>query len=803
MEKSALRRMNQSPEFYELSIDNLQLNNRVVALLKKRGLSKIGTLFAEVSGNWPALKRSLGPAATDLTGAFSDLQSVTDGSSVDWIKYWKLRQLVFYFPYASCDQFKALPENVRRMPLDSSFGPGINALSKRGILTVGCLIDGLAIGIGGLKGVGPSKLQQIIGQLIQLYDAWIAGELAIAETLPPEQIENGDIFSLPVEALNLGVKERWLKKHGIVTLSDLKPFLYRRKTSIPNVGHSTLRRARARIELLTSQSSEGTQLDWAGYAASLGEEPNVFLLQQIQQHQDNNKEISERIRNLPIEILYLGVKEKHLLEADVRIIDDLLKRIPLRRGEIPRVGPSTENLAQKRVSLLLAAECEQGDIDFQCYFNEIGVTIIPSFEISSAREFLSSLRDVFREIEAALRDDLLRAIFANRLCCGDDEKMTLEEIAQAYGGGITRERVRQREAKLLSSLADGLLRGFSSEPAIFFKEDYCLYWAKAAQQLESIDEISLPDLVSAVAGAWESELGEVEAVLPLILPIISGEITSLKVNFKERLELVNLGSLSNAARHIPLSRLCWGLVGRKLIDLGYKSLGDIVDGLRDGYLEADGAVTPHFISKLSAVSESIDGNGELNWGGYAEKLGVPLLPECERGTQFDVFENLILDLDKIISLGTTWKNASEIFRLRTSQVATVRPTLQTLAEQLKTHQPSVKRIETDILGFLNDALVGLSDSQKRVLIRPSYLQHWSEFAELYAANPNFTDFQSKLLKSTYCDQEVAVRVSSTVWAVLNGYPYGRKSKALDRAHYSHQTPLNNKRIVLRGFRRAH
>lgn len=796
--------MYERPEFYKLNVKNLQINYNFIDLLDRRGIKSIGAFIFDIKLNWPTLKQLLGSSAPELASVFRDLQRSVDGRHLNWIKYWRLRGFSFFYLYADCWEFKSLPEEARRLPLDSSFGAGHEMLATQGIVTVGNLVDRLKNGIDTPTAIEPNMLRQIMERLVQLCEASNARKSTVCKNSPPGHAVEDELLSLPIEALNLGVKEQWLKEHGVATLSDLQPFLHDRQLSIPKVGPTTLRRAATRVKLLACNYKNASGLDWASYVSSTREEPNAFLLEKIQFPHEEPKEPSEKIRKMNIEILYLGVKEKYLKEFGINYIGDFIQRLPVRRGEIPKVGPTTVKMAEERVNLLTGVESESGEIEVKRYLDGIGVKIIPSFSITSTEEFLSSMPAVFSEIEAAIGDDLSKGILSRRLCCLEESRMTLEEVAQVFGGGVTRERVRQKEAKLLSSLADGLLSGFSKDPAIYFPEEYRLYWQSVARRLEGLNEISLSDLISAIGEAWGVETKAVEPLLPLILPIVSGEITTLRADVGDQLGLAGLEQASEATLGVPVSRLCWGLVGRKMIDHGYENIGDILDGAHAGSLEAERLLTARLIKTISAVSKSISSNGDLDWEKYAEALEVPLLPKCDRETKRAVLENLISDLGSIIGEGTTYRDAEEIFRLRTSQVSTIRPTLQAIADRLKTHQPSVKRIETEVLGFLNDSLVRHADSQKRVLIRPSYLRDWADFADIFAENPSFADFELRLRQIAGLDAAVAARPSSAVWAVLNGYPYGRKAKSAPRHRSGDGREKKDfNRIVLRGFRRTH
>ena len=71
--------------------------------------------------------------------------------------------------------------------------------------------------------------------------------------------------------------------------------------------------------------------------------------------------------------------------------------------------------------------------------------------------FIDSFPEVIDAIIRSRKHEADRLILTERLARQPHERKTLEQVAAAAPGSLTRERIRQRERKVLEKLADCLL----------------------------------------------------------------------------------------------------------------------------------------------------------------------------------------------------------------------------------------------------------------------------------------------------------------------------------------------------------
>jgi len=150
--------------------------------------------------------------------------------------------------------------------------------------------------------------------------------------------------------------------------------------------------------------------------------------------------------------------------------------------------------------------------------------------------------------------------------------------------------------------------------------------------------------------------------------------------------------------------------------------------------------------------------------------------------------------------------AAEIFRQRAGVEELSRPTLEVVADRLKTFASTIKREETILLEELNDLLVDRQLGDLPFWIDGEWLSLFRLSAETYRSCDNdYSVFRSRLQLRLSLAPAALDIAAPGLWAILNGYPAGRNRGQRTLADAAHEViaPIEPMRIRLRGFRRVH
>src|SRR5262249_49725728 len=148
-----------------------------------------------------------------------------------------------------------------------------------------------------------------------------------------------------------------------------------------------------------------------------------------------------------------------------------------------------------------------GTIDWQKFSETSGLQLLPATPVLSGKEFLDVLPNVLEALRHYLPDDGYRDILTNRLMLGPQDQMTLTEIGLRSDPVVTRERVRQKEKKLLSQLSGALIWDRDGPLGIQFHPTFTAWWRMAAVEFEGVIEIDFSEFVGRLASTWNVSLG--------------------------------------------------------------------------------------------------------------------------------------------------------------------------------------------------------------------------------------------------------------------------------------------------------
>ena len=513
-----------------------------------------------------------------------------------------------------------------------------------------------------------------------------------------------------------------------------------------------------------------------------------------------------RVLNLPLSVLHLGLKGNAIEKAGYRSVGDLKDISAGSIGQIPAVGRKTVELLQDRLQALLASVKDNGEIDWEHYCAAIQIPLVPALQNPrSGKEFLNSLPRIFAELADHLTDDTLAQILRERLCKPPGKQKTLEQIGEDTQPPVTRERIRQKEQKLFRQLVGGLLYDSYGDFGIHFHPAFSRWWRVAAESLPEVDEIDCKEFVETLATVWQVTPSSIIKQLPILLAVVTGESTMPR-DFRSvvRIDAKWFGSFENSVSSVSVMKLRIGKYAEKLSEAGFLSLGDVARGLQSDIIAR--AVPINFsklVKHLNMFASCIGDNGTPDWAKYQCSLGLARLPETYPADASQFAQELLDNLMQLLRQCTVTKRSVEIFKLRTCREKDQRMTLHQVAEELNSHQPTIKREETVMLNFLNDVLIARDFSSLPVWLDENWLNFWSEADSIFKVSGrdyhNFTENLSRYWRLT---DRMLRGATPAIWAVLTGYPNGRPVRqAMDPDHVDPEVPVG--RIRLKGFRKIH
>lgn len=613
----------------------------------------------------------------------------------------------------------------------------------------------------------------------------------------------GAFDGLSVTKENFGNAGVMFQRSGITSVRILRQRLLEGIEGIPGLGSKKINEFFAKL---------------AEFAASIDGDGNIVATEAqsrtknvVNHNSDGKPEITNYVASLSVGILRLGAKARRLREQGIETVGDLVSIWPLKYPNPYGLGHGSIRKIEVNLAALQEASSKAELISWESYAAATGAVLIPAeTPASGAQGFLRNLPQAVSEIAAAIADPVTTNILKNRLTKRLGEQQTLEKISSEAVPRITRERVRQKEKKVLQQIAGGLISDEYGGLNILFRGEFTEWWRRAAQHFQGQEETGFEDFLSGLASVWEADIAEISLELPIILAIVTGQVQmSSEFRAADRLNSKFLGDLPESTRQINLIKLRLGKSGSQLSEYGYETLGDLCDGVLSGDLFND---CPHparrCVDHLNLIHDAIDDSGCMNWRVYAELAQLEQFPSSPRSTANVFGRCLISDLSELIESLRMPRRAGDIFRLRTSLPPRGRMTLQRVASELGAHQPSIKNDESKLLQNLNDVLIHRNYSNLPFWVNADFLFFWEEAEAAYLISDNsYAQFSDLLTDCWSLSSDAAGNAIPSLWAVINGYPNGqpsggrRKKRPMEK-----QSPIGSSqvgRIRLAGFRRMH
>ncbi len=531
-------------------------------------------------------------------------------------------------------------------------------------------------------------------------------------------------------------------------------------------------------------------------------------------------------RNLAINNLHLGTKSIKLIEAGYDTVGKLASASNSTLLNIPGMGRRSVDRIDDALSAIVAAQEEDGTIDWDEFCSAVGVRLFPENEHSSDFAYvLGSLPEVLGEAFGTCESVEDHLILTKRIMAAPKERLTLEAVSELFEAKVTRERVRQKEAKILSRLARALVSDDFAKAPYRFRREFTQPWKVAAAFFSAYaDDISFNDFVLGLEKAWGIPRRDFAAVLPLITAIISGELPSGE-DFRSAI----LFDTSHFRKgEFPVARLQLRMLQLKksaaaMGKQGIITVGSFLRAVTTGKISvSDSSHTRKVYKHIRLLAKCTDQDGLVDWWRYAELSGVPFLPIEDVDDPRKFLECIIPTSVSVLSSRQLSSRAAAIFSERTAVHLNDRPTAEVLANRLGGHGPTIKRIESELLKFLREVFVERHLAIATVHLKAAFLEQWTFVEDCFPAWEEDTDrVLARLAEGWGLDESEVAPFMPAIVAIITGYPLGRLARHHRLQKAAEQEPAFidttfdlealdaaddepvPQRIVLRGFRRQH
>ena len=520
-------------------------------------------------------------------------------------------------------------------------------------------------------------------------------------------------------------------------------------------------------------------------------------------------------KNLDIGWLRLHTKSIYFRRAGINDLGDFFNKLGegnfrLRTIQIDSVGAKTLKEAKLTFDALKEAMTPDGRLNIEQYANNSNLILIGGGSNNiSPKSFLDQLDCIWGNLENAFDDIVDRTIINQRLNKQGNDRVTLEQIGNMSDPPITRERVRQKESKILRSVVLGLIFDEYGKQKFVFNPSFSNYWKELANST-ALTEIEIGEFLQLTSKTWGLSIDELISRLPAILQLVTGEVSNHSADVvSEYIDAKLLYGLSDQARLVPAA----SVITRKNLRLinrfgAVETLGNVLDIIKNEFLNRiPSNPEKRLLKSLTSVANAIDDQGCLDWKIYSKQIQKPLIFD-EPLTIASFLENLPRDIITIINSVQFRTHGHKIITERTIVDRSKRKTLRILADELSIFQPTVSQLERHSLNRLQEILFARDFQNCDAIISPRYLSHWATLANTFTESEENTEEFVKSIVSNYnLNRNSIVSKLNIVVPILTGYSHRRMTRYTSNSTTVKDTTMPSfdfsSKIVLRGFRKVH
>ena len=559
------------------------------------------------------------------------------------------------------------------------------------------------------------------------------------------------IKNLKLEDLNLRLRDyHCLKASGVQDLQDLLKIPIQTLLKIPNFGICSRNNINALLE---------------GYGLTLGMSLNL-VNERLQPH--NIQQISAY--NLKVRELYLNVREENCLLADG--IDDLktlvgkngreLLRIPnFGKASLARVDEALKGLdltlGMKASEILWKEQKEVSTAD----------NIFGALNCNELIDFGGYIGQFVEQYSNVLQKESLQLIFIKRIVCITKDIPTLEVLGQEIG--VTRERVRQVEKKIIRELIDVIFGVKNFGGMLNLNPTFIAGWKKVAISFDGEGEISNDVFVSKLVSTWDISQKDLRKYFNFICVIFTGKVKSHLINENSFSfsKIIVYREKFRASLDTKISHFRLGKCTQYFTEIGVFTIGDFL------YSQSFNFESIYFKKLMQSLEEQIvSDEGVIDWIAFVARNDFDTLGKSVYEDSFVFVEELQDLIVHIIKNLNVWTNSEEVFLYRTSKHPANRPTLKMAAEDIlgkPNHGPVISRIQAHFLEKLRQVIIDKDYSNSKFWLAKGVLDCFSKARELYDfANGDFDRFVY-IVSMRWRGAGNNIDNISILWTIIDGY----------------------------------
>jgi hypothetical protein len=169
--------------------------------------------------------------------------------------------------------------------------------------------------------------------------------------------------------------------------------------------------------------------------------------------------LPQSVQNLSTDQLHLNSRTHGILaRAGITTIGELIDAYSSSLNGMSGIGARSRQAVQDALAALSHSLREDKQVDWLRYWRIQEIRLIPKeYETdASTGEVIGELPTIIKEVLSQYKDERLWIVVQRRYTLEGTEKLTLQELGDAFG--IERERVRQLETKALAELSAALIQ---------------------------------------------------------------------------------------------------------------------------------------------------------------------------------------------------------------------------------------------------------------------------------------------------------------------------------------------------------
>jgi hypothetical protein len=618
--------------------------------------------------------------------------------------------------------------------------------------------------------------------------------------------------AIQVNTLNFGKAVFFIEADGIHTVGDLVKRLAEGLPKYRGFGNNkTISLAKGLREFIATINSEGTRSSIADPAVP--PIPSPKYRRPLQYTAKNRRIMSEKAAKLTLAQIHLHNEIEKLEKIGIQNLDQLLGLFAEGLPKIRGVGTKARKNLLKIAISADSAISESGEIDWDVFAEMAGFRTIPNPEVqlTTGTEFLSSLDGVVQKLTTQCFDEVESATLVDRLIPLKKNTVTLEELGRRFG--VTRERIRQKQKKVIEIISAAVLENYYEGLSFRFTQHFSQFWRAAAEYFRGTDSVSYNEFIEGLTKVWNVERQRVIPHLPLIYAILTSNST-LPSEFNElgRLppKIFDIKQPQDLAK--PFTSLHPSKSLAKTIEkIGVNSIEQLLGALRINSSKLNRRTIDRLTSEiLDPLSRTVTLKGGIAWQEFYKIKRIQCIPEIDSESPGLFVRHAIETVAEFIEHTEITGRSAGIFRLRTVPEAAERKTLDQAGKLLGCKGPSIKREENELLARLHDAILAEDYTAAGACFRTSFIKHWKKARKIYRQACKQDRFAALLSMEWELPVTDVTKITPMITCIIEGRPKGYTGKrylepkpTTDSRHRSSEATETPSVIRLRGFRTIH